>query len=73
MAQELANITYDTLLRDWVVYGTPAEVSERLQQLAAELDLSGFILEMNAGGLIPNERVLNSVRLFGEEVAPCFR
>jgi alkanesulfonate monooxygenase SsuD/methylene tetrahydromethanopterin reductase-like flavin-dependent oxidoreductase (luciferase family) len=73
MASELANISYDTLLRDWVAYGTPAEVAERLQQLIAELDLSGMILEMNAGGLIPNERVLNSIRLFGEEVAPRFR
>jgi alkanesulfonate monooxygenase SsuD/methylene tetrahydromethanopterin reductase-like flavin-dependent oxidoreductase (luciferase family) len=73
MAQELANITYDTLLRDWVVYGTAAEVTERLQQLSAELDLSGFILEMNAGGLIPNERVLNSLRLFGEAVVSQFK
>jgi len=73
MARELANISYDALLRDWVVYGTPADVTERLQQLVTELDLSGMILEMNAGGLIPNERVLNSLRLFGEEVAPHFR
>lgn len=73
MAQELANITYETLLRDWVVYGTPTEVTERLQQLIAELDLSGMILEMNAAGLIPNECVLWSLQLFGEEVAPRFR
>jgi hypothetical protein len=73
MAHELAHITYETLLRDWVVYGTAAEVAERLHQLITELDLSGVILEMNAGGLLPNERVLNSLRLFGEEVAPQFR
>jgi alkanesulfonate monooxygenase SsuD/methylene tetrahydromethanopterin reductase-like flavin-dependent oxidoreductase (luciferase family) len=73
MAHELAHITYETLLRDWVVYGTAAEVAERLHQLTSELDLSGVILEMNAGGLLPNERVLNSLRLFGEQVAPQFR
>ena len=73
MAEELANVAYETLLRDWVVYGTPAEVTERLQQLIDELDLSGVILEMNAGGLIPAERVLNSLRLFGEQVVPQFR
>jgi hypothetical protein len=73
MAREPANITYDALLRDWVVYGTLAEVMERLRQVIEELDLSGFILEMNAGGLIPNECKLNSLRLFGEEVAPHFR
>jgi hypothetical protein len=73
MAEELGHITYDRLLQDWVVYGTPAEVTERLQQLIADLDLSGMILEMNAGGLIPHERVLNSLRLFGAEVGPRFR
>jgi hypothetical protein len=56
-----------------VVYGTAAEVAERLHQLTDELDLSGVILEMNAGGQLPNERVLNSLRLFGKEVAPQFR
>jgi hypothetical protein len=70
MAQELAQISYDTLLRDRVVYGTPAEVTERLQQLSTALDLSGCMLEMNAGGLVPHERVLQSVRRFGEQVAP---
>lgn len=73
MAEELAQISYDTLMRDWVVYGTAAEVTERLQQLAEELDLSGVILEMNAGGMLSNERVLHSLRLFGEQVAPHFR
>jgi alkanesulfonate monooxygenase SsuD/methylene tetrahydromethanopterin reductase-like flavin-dependent oxidoreductase (luciferase family) len=73
LAQELSDITYDALLRDWVVYGTPTEVTERLQELIEELDLSGCILEMNAGGLMPPECVLNSVRLFGEKVAPHFR
>jgi len=73
MAEELANISYETLLRDWVAYGTPAEVTERLQQLRDELDLSGIILEMNAGGLMAPEHVLNSIRLFGEHVAPQLR
>jgi alkanesulfonate monooxygenase SsuD/methylene tetrahydromethanopterin reductase-like flavin-dependent oxidoreductase (luciferase family) len=73
MAQELANVTYDTLLRDWVIYGTPQAVTERLQQFIEELDLSGVILEMNAGGLVPIDRTLSSIKLFGEEVAPHLR
>lgn len=73
MAEELAQISYETLLRGWVVYGSADEVTERLQQLQEELDLSGVILEMNPGGLLPNERVLHSLRLFGEQVAPHFR
>jgi hypothetical protein len=72
MAHELANITYETLLRDWVVYGTAAEVTERLHQLITELDLSGDFRDERRW-LLPDERVLNSLRLFGEEVAPQFR
>ena len=68
-----SKVTYEQLLRDWVVYGTPAEVTERLRQLVTDLDLSGVIVEMNAGGLIPTAKILHSLRLFGEEVAPQFR
>jgi alkanesulfonate monooxygenase SsuD/methylene tetrahydromethanopterin reductase-like flavin-dependent oxidoreductase (luciferase family) len=72
LAQELTNVSYDTLWRDWVVYGTPADVAERLHQLIEELDLSGVIVEMNAGGLIPSTKVLHALRLFGEKVMPRF-
>ncbi|WP_089722098.1 hypothetical protein [Candidatus Entotheonella palauensis] len=61
------------MLRDWVIFGTPEEVTERLQQLIEEIDLSGVILEMNAGGLVPIEHILNSLKLFGERVAPQLR
>lgn len=70
LARELSNVTYDGLLRDWVVYGTPEEVADRLQQFVDELDLSGLILEMNAGGLIPIDNILQSLQLFGDEVRP---
>ena len=73
LAQELAHVTYDDLLRDWVVYGTPEAVAERLQALIEEIDLSGVVLEMNAGGLIPVELILSSLKLFGEQVAPKLR
>jgi len=63
-------VTYEDLLRDWVVYGTPAEVAGRLQQFVDELDLSGVILEMHAGGLIPIDNILTSLQLFGDEVMP---
>jgi hypothetical protein len=48
-------------------------VVERLRQLREELGLSGVIMESNVGGRIPLERVLNSIRLFGQEVAPKLR
>ncbi len=73
LAEELAHVTYADLLRDWVVYGTPDEVANRLHGLIEDIDLSGVVLEMNAGGLVGIEDILKSLRLFGEEVAPRLR
>ncbi len=70
LASELANVTYDTLLSDGVIYGTPEEVAEQLQSLIEEIDLSGVVLEMNAGGLMPIGQILKSLRLFGDAMAP---
>jgi len=69
----LSQVTYDDLLRDRLAYGTPDMVVERLSQLRDEIGLSGVIIESNVGGRIPLERVLNSIRLFAQEVAPKLR
>lgn len=69
-AQRLANLTYEDALQDRLVYGTPEAVAHRLEELRDELGLSGVIMEPNVGGLIPPEGVSNSIRLFGQEVAP---
>jgi alkanesulfonate monooxygenase SsuD/methylene tetrahydromethanopterin reductase-like flavin-dependent oxidoreductase (luciferase family) len=69
----LAQVTYDDLLRDRLAYGTPDMVVERLRQLRDELGLSGVIIESNVGGHIPLGRVLHSIRLFAQEVAPKLR
>ena len=72
-ADRLAHVTYVELLRDRVVYGTPDMVVDRLRQLRDELGLSGVIMESNVGGRIPLDCVLNSIRLYAQEVAPRLR
>ena len=72
-AERLSHVTYDDLLRDRVAYGTPDMVVDRLRQLRDELGLSGVIAESNVGGRIPLERVLTSIHLFAQEVAPRLR
>src|SRR5213593_4498437 len=72
-ADRLSHVTYDDLLRDRVAYGTPDMVVDRLRQLRNELGLSGVIMESNVGGRMPLERVLNSIRLYAQEVAPRLR
>jgi alkanesulfonate monooxygenase SsuD/methylene tetrahydromethanopterin reductase-like flavin-dependent oxidoreductase (luciferase family) len=72
-AARLSQVTYDELLQDRVAYGTPDMVLARLRQLRDELGLTGIIMESNVGGQIPVDCVLNSIRLFAQEVAPRLR
>jgi len=69
-ANRLAEISYDEVLADDAIVGTPEAVTERLPALREEMGFSTLSLWMNPGGRIPNERVLKSMRLFAERVAP---
>ena len=66
-------MTYDDVLRDRVAYGTPDMVVDRLHHLRDALGVSGVIAESNVGGRIPLDRVLNSIRLYAQAVAPRLR
>ena len=72
-AQRLKNITYEEVLKTDTAFGTPEAVVERLLELKETLSLSGIIAEANFGGLLPRDRVENSIRLFSEKVAPKLR
>jgi alkanesulfonate monooxygenase SsuD/methylene tetrahydromethanopterin reductase-like flavin-dependent oxidoreductase (luciferase family) len=71
--QALQTISYDDALRDKLIVGTPASVSARLQDLIGKLGLNGVLAELNCGGLIPDAKVMRSLQLMCEEVAPRFR
>jgi alkanesulfonate monooxygenase SsuD/methylene tetrahydromethanopterin reductase-like flavin-dependent oxidoreductase (luciferase family) len=64
---------YEEFLRTRVVYGTPKSVVERFREFKERMGLTGFILDINYGGQIPQDKVMNSIRLLAEEVAPEFR
>ena len=69
-AQSLASLTYESALQDRLVYGTPDAVANRLKELRDELGLSGVLMEPNVGGLLSPERLDDTIRLFGQAVAP---
>jgi hypothetical protein len=48
-------------------------VAKRLQELIGKLGLNGVLAEPNCGGLIANEKVMRSLQLMCEKVAPRFR
>ncbi|MYC30777.1 MAG: LLM class flavin-dependent oxidoreductase [Chloroflexi bacterium] len=72
-AERLANVTYEDLLKDRLAYGSPDTVVEKLVQLRDRVGLDGIIMEPNVGGGLTVEQVLNSVRLYAQEVAPRLR
>jgi alkanesulfonate monooxygenase SsuD/methylene tetrahydromethanopterin reductase-like flavin-dependent oxidoreductase (luciferase family) len=68
--ERLINISYDEVLRDFAVYGTPEAVVDRLLELREALGYSTLSVWMNSGGQVPPERVLASMRLFADRVMP---
>jgi len=70
--RRLQTISYDEALRDKIIVGTPAQVTDRLMGLKEEIGLDGILAELNCGGQIPQLRVLNALRLLCEEVKPRF-
>jgi alkanesulfonate monooxygenase SsuD/methylene tetrahydromethanopterin reductase-like flavin-dependent oxidoreductase (luciferase family) len=72
-AEKLRNLTYADALRGNVLVGTPDSVAARLKELRDEIGFDGILAELNCGGLIPHDRVLNALRLLCQEVMPQFR
>lgn len=73
ISQRLETYTYEDAVRDKVLVGTPAAVTEHLRSIQEELGLNGILAELNSGGLIPTDRVRHSLQLLCSEVMPCFR
>lgn len=72
-ADALQGLTYDDALRDKLIVGTPEMVTRRIDDIRRKLGLNGILAEMNCGGMIPQDRVMNSLSLMCREVAPHFR
>ena len=68
--ERIRRLTYDDVLRDNALVGTPAQVAERLAALRDELGLSGILAELNCGGRIPHPQVVEALRLLCREVKP---
>jgi alkanesulfonate monooxygenase SsuD/methylene tetrahydromethanopterin reductase-like flavin-dependent oxidoreductase (luciferase family) len=71
--QALGAVTYEEALREKVIIGTPDSVTARLKELIGTIGLDGVLAELNCGGQLPDEKVMRSLKLMCEEVAPRFR
>jgi alkanesulfonate monooxygenase SsuD/methylene tetrahydromethanopterin reductase-like flavin-dependent oxidoreductase (luciferase family) len=72
-AERLRTLTYADVIGANVIVGTPDSVAARLRQLQDEVGFDGILAELNCGGLIPHDRVMNAIRLLCQEVMPRFR
>ncbi|MDP6705835.1 MAG: LLM class flavin-dependent oxidoreductase [Alphaproteobacteria bacterium] len=73
MAEGLAALGYDEILASRVAFGTPGQVVDRLSHWQDALGIDGIVMELNAGGLLSEAQVLNSLRLITAEVMPAFK
>lgn len=70
--KRISEVSYDEVLKR-CAFGTPEAVVERFQEYQETLGITGVSLEVNAGGQIPYDRVVNSIRLLTEKVIPQFK
>ncbi|MQF96258.1 MAG: LLM class flavin-dependent oxidoreductase [SAR202 cluster bacterium] len=73
MAERLAGLSYEEMLKTKIAFGTAESLIDRFTQLKEELSLNSVVAELNAGGLIPEERVLRSLRILTDKVMPAFK
>ena len=71
MAEKLARVTWDDLVRETLAFGSPDTVARHLAYMR-ELGVGQVLCWMNFGGL-PQDRIRRSMELFAREVMPAFR
>ena len=71
MAERLASISWEGLVRETVAFGSPDTVARHIETMRG-LGVGQVLCWMNFGGL-PPEKVRRSMELFAREVMPRFR
>jgi alkanesulfonate monooxygenase SsuD/methylene tetrahydromethanopterin reductase-like flavin-dependent oxidoreductase (luciferase family) len=66
-------MNYETVRREKGIVGTPEMVTERLMELRDTAHLAGVSAEINPGSLLSHEQVMESLRLYIQEVMPNFK
>lgn len=72
-AERLAGLTYDEILQTKVAFGSAEGLTDRLKQLEEELWLDGIVAEMNPGGLLPEDKLMQSLKIVTHDVMPAFK
>jgi alkanesulfonate monooxygenase SsuD/methylene tetrahydromethanopterin reductase-like flavin-dependent oxidoreductase (luciferase family) len=70
---DVRSLTYEAVMRDKVVIGSPDTVAARLSDLRDQLGIDGILAELNFGALLPPEHMMRSCELLLREVRPRLR
>ncbi|MBT4687938.1 MAG: LLM class flavin-dependent oxidoreductase [Rhodospirillaceae bacterium] len=72
-AATLSALSYEDILRDRVAFGTAAQLIDRVNEWRDVLGIDGITAEMNAGGMLSEAQVKNSLRIIASDVMPAFK
>ena len=72
-AAKLSALSYADILQDRVAFGTAARLIERINQWREVLGIDGINAEMNAGGMLSEAQVKNSLHIIARDVMPAFK
>jgi alkanesulfonate monooxygenase SsuD/methylene tetrahydromethanopterin reductase-like flavin-dependent oxidoreductase (luciferase family) len=72
-ADRLARLNYQDILDQKVIFGSAEGLIDRLTFLQEELGLDGIVAELNAGNLIPEEKITQSLKILTHKVMPAFK
>ncbi len=70
--RRMQEASFEDVLEEKVIVGTPEMVVSRLRKISDELQLDGILAELNCGAQVRREGVLRSLRLLCSEVMPAF-
>src|SRR5229473_677904 len=73
MADRIAAMPYEEVLKTRVAFGTAASLRERLGEIAEDLGLSGIVAELNPSGLLSLDQMRRTLDILTREVIPTFR
>ena len=71
MAERLAHVDWNDLVRETVAFGSPDTVARKIERMR-DLGVGHMLCWMNFGGL-PQDKIRRSMELFAREVMPHFR
>src|SRR4029079_17076110 len=65
-AQRLSDLTYEEVLREQAIIGSPEDVAEQINALRDPIGFSSFAGRVNPGGPIPHARGTTRLRPFAD-------